>query len=94
MQATFELIHCFLTSPVWDEEAMRRAKTAWVSTVRSVSKNLDRYTLPSWLRNTCSTCDSPAFQRTSPHSATPTYAYMKKNSTEEQHNNNHSWQGT
>ncbi|KAL6754220.1 peptidase M16 inactive domain-containing protein [Haematococcus lacustris] len=41
LTATFELAHLFLTEPVWEEEAFRRAKAAWISNSQGIDKSLE-----------------------------------------------------
>lgn len=44
MEAAFELLHLYLTEPVWSEEALRRAKTHYINNKGSVSKSLEKAT--------------------------------------------------
>ncbi|GLC34133.1 hypothetical protein PLESTB_000841000 [Pleodorina starrii] len=44
MEAMFQMVHLFLESPRWEEGAMERAKLAFLASVKSVHKSLERAT--------------------------------------------------
>ena len=44
MEAAFELLHMFLEEPVWDAEALKRAKTHYVNNKGTMSKSLEKAT--------------------------------------------------
>ncbi|KAG2437818.1 hypothetical protein HXX76_005438 [Chlamydomonas incerta] len=44
LEAMFQMLHCFLEAPRWEEPAMERAKLAFLASVKSVHKSLERAT--------------------------------------------------
>jgi len=42
MTAVFEMLHLIIGSPTWDEASLERAKTAFLSSIKSTGKSLER----------------------------------------------------